>query len=58
MKSIGHKNVHYVPKLEDLKQHLDNLVKTNDMVITIGAGTIWRYGQKYIDHLIKIEKKN
>lgn len=58
VKSIGHKNVHYVPKLEDLKQHLDNLVKTNDMVITIGAGTIWRYGQKYIDHLIKIEKKN
>ena len=58
VKSIGHKNVHYVPKLEDLKQHLDNLVKTNDMVITIGAGTIWRYGQEYIDHLIKIEKKN
>lgn len=58
VKSIGHKNVHYVPKLEDLKQHLNNLVKTNDMVITIGAGTIWRYGQEYIDHLIKIEKKN
>ena len=50
-KSIGHKNVHYVPNIEDIKEYLDGLVKSNDMIITIGAGTIWRYGQAYFDHL-------
>ena len=50
-RSIGHKNVHYVPNIEDIKEYLDGLVKSNDMIITIGAGTIWRYGQAYFDHL-------
>jgi UDP-N-acetylmuramate--alanine ligase len=54
-KSIGHKDVHYVPNLEDIELCLDGLVKSNDMVITIGAGTIWRYGQSYFDHLKNIE---
>ena len=54
-KSIGHKDVHYVPKLEDIELCLDGVVKSNDMVITIGAGTIWRYGQAYFDHLKNLE---
>jgi UDP-N-acetylmuramate--alanine ligase len=54
-KSIGHKDVHYVPNLEDIELCLDDVVKSNDMVITIGAGTIWRYGQAYFDHLKNLE---
>ncbi|MDP6339461.1 MAG: UDP-N-acetylmuramate--L-alanine ligase [Candidatus Marinimicrobia bacterium] len=50
-KSTGHKNVYYIPDLEDLQIALDNTIQENDMVITIGAGTIWRYGQSYFDHL-------
>ena len=50
-RSIGHKNVHYVPNIENIKECLDGLVKSNDMIITIGAGTIWRYGQAYFEHL-------
>ncbi|MBC8345444.1 MAG: UDP-N-acetylmuramate--L-alanine ligase [Candidatus Marinimicrobia bacterium] len=50
-KSAGHKQAHYVPDLEDLQDSLDAIVSENDMVITIGAGTIWRYGQSYFDHL-------
>ena len=53
-KSIGHKNVHYVPNIENIKECLDGLVKSNDMIITIGAGTIWRYGQAYFEHLNKL----
>jgi hypothetical protein len=30
---------------------LDKIVEENDIVIMIGAGTIWRYGQSYFDHL-------
>lgn len=50
-KSAGHKQVYYVPDLEDLQEALDDIVTGNDMVITIGAGTIWRYAQSYFDHL-------
>ena len=52
-RSIGHKNVHYVPNIENIKECLDGLVKSNDMIITIGAGTIWRFGQAYFEHLKK-----
>ena len=54
-RSIGHKNVHYVPNIENIKECLDGLVKSNDMIITIGAGTIWRYGQAYFEHLKKLK---
>ena len=35
---------------------LNNVTQKNDMVITIGAGTIWRYGQKYFEYLLNKEK--
>ena len=54
-RSTGHKNVHYIPDLENLQVSLDDIIQENDMVITIGAGTIWRYGQSYFDHLINQE---
>ena len=54
-RSIGHKNVHYVPNIKNIKECLDGLVKSNDMIITIGAGTIWRYGQEYFEHLKKLK---
>ena len=50
-RSMGHKHAHYIPSLDDLQGRLDEIVNENDMVITIGAGTIWRYGQSYFDHL-------
>ena len=54
-RSTGHKNAHYIPNLENLQVSLDDIIQENDMVITIGAGTIWRYGQSYFDHLISQE---
>jgi UDP-N-acetylmuramate--alanine ligase len=50
-RAAGHKQVHYVPELENLQEELDAFVTENDMVITIGAGTIWRYGQSYFNHI-------
>ena len=50
-RSMGHKHAHYIPNLDDLKDGLDEIVNENDMVITIGAGTIWRYGQSYFNHI-------
>lgn len=53
----GHRNVHYLPQLDDLPAFLDTVTKPNDMVITLGAGTIWRYGEAYFKHLKNKEMK-
>ena len=50
-KKSGHKNIFYLENLENLEKKLDNLSEPNDMVITIGAGNIWRYAESYINHL-------
>ncbi len=50
-KKSGHKNIFYLENLENLEKKLDNLCQPNDMVITIGAGNIWRYAESYINHL-------
>ena len=56
-KSLGHKNVFYINNLENLNDELNKIVQKNDMVITIGAGTIWRYGQAYYENLLnQVEK--
>jgi len=44
-------NCHYVPDLDDLEEKLDEIILPNDMVITLGAGSIWRYSESYMDHL-------
>jgi len=50
-KDLGHKNVIYMPNLKDLNMTLDEIVTSGDMVIGIGAGTIWRYIEKYTNYL-------
>lgn len=47
-KSFGHKNVIYVQNKEDIPNVLlENVIK-DDIVITMGAGDIWKYGEKFI----------
>jgi UDP-N-acetylmuramate--alanine ligase len=41
-KQFGHKNVLYVPKLEDIVPEVLNIIQEGDMVITLGAGSIWK----------------
>ena len=35
---------------------LDAIIKPGDMVITMGAGNIWRYSDKYNEHLKSIDR--
>ena len=48
---LGHKNTHHLKNLSDLNNILEELVQPRDMVITMGAGDIWRYSDKYNEHL-------
>jgi UDP-N-acetylmuramate--alanine ligase len=54
-KKYGHKNVHYIPDKKDIPKKLIELKKKDDIIITMGAGDIWKYGEKFVE-LLKEEK--
>ena len=48
---LGHNNTHHLENLNDLNDVLEELAQPNNMVITMGAGDIWRYSDKYNEYL-------
>jgi UDP-N-acetylmuramate--alanine ligase len=46
---FGHKNVHYVSDKTKIPEYLLNIVQEDDIVITMGAGDIWKYGEKFVE---------
>ncbi|MBI04382.1 MAG: UDP-N-acetylmuramate--L-alanine ligase [Pelagibacteraceae bacterium] len=50
---LGHNNTHHLKDLNDLNNILEQLVQPKDMVITMGAGDIWRFSDKYNEYLIE-----
>jgi UDP-N-acetylmuramate--alanine ligase len=54
-KKFGHKNVFYLPNKNDVPAKLMELKKDNDIIITMGAGDIWKYGEKFVQ-MLKGEK--
>ena len=47
-RTLGHREVHYVQNKDELPNFLLDLVRPGDMVITIGAGNIWKVGEALI----------
>ena len=47
-RQYGHREVHDVPDKESLPAYVAGLVQTGDVVITMGAGDIWRYGRRIL----------
>jgi UDP-N-acetylmuramate--alanine ligase len=50
-KQFGHKDVHYVPDKKKVPAFLKSIVKTGDIVITMGAGDIWKYGEEFLNSI-------
>ncbi len=48
-KNYGHKNVIYVENKADLPQKLKEITKPGDIIITMGAGDIYRYGEQFVE---------
>jgi len=57
-RSLGHRNVHYVQKKQELPNYVSGLLKAGDMVITLGAGDIWKFGEQLVDILSGKENKS
>ncbi|HAV21894.1 MAG TPA: UDP-N-acetylmuramate--L-alanine ligase, partial [Bacteroidetes bacterium] len=45
---FGHKDAHYVPDKKQIPAYLRKVVKEGDIVITMGAGDIWKYGEQFL----------
>ncbi|NMB80868.1 MAG: UDP-N-acetylmuramate--L-alanine ligase, partial [Ignavibacteria bacterium] len=48
-KKFGHKNVFYEPDKTKVPDLLKKIYKKGDIVITLGAGDIWKFGEKFIE---------
>ena len=51
IKEHGHRDVHFFPEKERIASELLKIVREGDMVITLGAGDIWKAGEELLDRL-------
>ncbi|MCX6171143.1 MAG: UDP-N-acetylmuramate--L-alanine ligase [Ignavibacteriales bacterium] len=56
-KQFGHKNVYYEPDKTKIPELLQKIYQKGDIIITLGAGDIWKYGEKFIE-LLKTKNKS
>jgi UDP-N-acetylmuramate--alanine ligase len=47
-KQFGHKDVHYVRDKKEIPAYLKSITRTGDIVITMGAGDIWKFGMEFL----------
>lgn len=50
-RNFGHKDVEYIENKEDIPDYLMPLLKEGDLVMTIGAGNIYKIGEQIVDRL-------
>ncbi len=47
-RKFGHKNVLYIKDKNEVPEKLMQIKNNNDIIITMGAGDIWKYGEKFV----------
>ncbi len=50
-KKFGHKNVHYVQDKKNVPALLNEIKKDGDIIVTMGAGDIWKFGEEFVSIL-------
>jgi len=57
-KQFGHKEVYYVPDKKNIPEKLETIVKEKDIVVTMGAGDIWKFGVEFLKVLEKKKERS
>ncbi|MCD6417989.1 UDP-N-acetylmuramate--L-alanine ligase [bacterium] len=57
-KDFGHRNVYFEPNTQKIPELLEEIVIPGDLVITIGAGPIWKVGENFLKILEERKKQN
>ena len=50
-RQYGHRDVHYVSQKGALPAHLQSLVQPGDLVVTMGAGDVYKFGEAFLKDL-------
>jgi UDP-N-acetylmuramate--alanine ligase len=53
IRAHGHKNVIYAREIDDAVAHLKNVLKSGDILLTLGAGDVWKVGEQLLKELGK-----
>jgi UDP-N-acetylmuramate--alanine ligase len=48
-RELGHRQVHYIDQKTQLIAELKNLARPGDIIITLGAGDIYKIGEDYLN---------
>jgi UDP-N-acetylmuramate--alanine ligase len=51
IKQHGHKDVTFIPEREKVLEHLAGALKKGDLMITLGAGDVWKIGEQVLERL-------
>jgi len=51
LEELGHTNVTYLKNKNDVPELLNKLKENGDIIITMGAGDIWKYGDQFVEML-------
>jgi len=51
IRSRGHKNVHYIENLLTAPAHLQSILKSGDVLLTLGAGDVWKVGERVLHQI-------
>jgi UDP-N-acetylmuramate--alanine ligase len=56
--SHGHKEVVYIEGHESAVTYLNRTLRKNDILLTQGAGDVWKVGMAVLDSIMKQKKRN
>ncbi len=51
IKKHGHKDVTFIPLREQVIEHLSSVLRKGDLMITLGAGDVWKIGEEVLKRL-------
>ena len=49
--NFGHRHVHYIERKEEVTDHVLEFLQEGDIVMTIGAGDVWKIGEEIVDRI-------
>ena len=49
VRECGHKNAEYIENKNELNTYLCRLLNSGDVLITLGAGDVWRIGRDFLN---------
>ncbi|MGC1453662.1 MAG: UDP-N-acetylmuramate--L-alanine ligase [Nitrospirota bacterium] len=56
IKKYGHKDVTFISDREKIVEHMASVLKKGDLMITLGAGDVWKLGEQVVERLKRGDK--